>query len=232
MATLDWRKAHGEVIDDFLRELNQQTDRYILKGGTALAKCYELDRFSEDIDLDGRGEMIVELCKRYAEQRGYDCRVAKDTDTVKRCMLHYGGIKPLKVEMSARRKSISQSEVTKINGICVYTIDMLAMMKANAYQQRDKIRDLYDVTFIINHYYDELSSSTQFSLQNALQYKGIEHFDYIIHDQSDELIDVDVLAEHFLEAFEKTGLILENDELEEIKECERDEYEPDDDFER
>lgn len=232
MEKLDWRKAHGKVIDDFLNELNRQTDKYILKGGTALAKCYALDRFSEDIGLDGRGDAIIDICKRFTEKRGYDCRVAKDTDTVKRCMLHYGGVKPLKVEMSARRKSIATNEITKVNGINVYTIDMLAMMKANAYQQRDKIRDLYDVTFIINNYYDRLSTSTQFSLQNALQYKGIEHFDYIIHDQSDELIDVDALAEHFLEAFEKIGLIIENNELEEIKECEREEYEPDDDFER
>lgn len=229
---MDWRKEHGKVIGNFLKELNQQTDRYILKGGTALAKCYNLDRFSEDIDLDGRGNAIIEICKRFATEHGYDCRIAKDTDTVKRCMLHYDGVKPLKVEMSARRKIISKNEVTKINGIRVYTIDMLAMMKANAYQQRDKIRDLYDVTFIINNYYDKLNPSTQFTLQNALQYKGIEHFDYITHDQSDELIDVDMLAEHFLEAFDKAGLNLENDEIEEMRECERDDYEPDDDFER
>jgi predicted nucleotidyltransferase component of viral defense system len=36
----------------YLLLLNKRTDQFILKGGTALARCYGLDRFSEDIDLD------------------------------------------------------------------------------------------------------------------------------------------------------------------------------------
>ena len=44
---------HKKVIIDFLNYLNSQTDQFILKGGTALMLCYGLNRFSEDIDLDG-----------------------------------------------------------------------------------------------------------------------------------------------------------------------------------
>ena len=47
----NWQKAHGHTIKDFLRFLNNQTDRFILKGGTALAQCYKLPRFSEDIEV-------------------------------------------------------------------------------------------------------------------------------------------------------------------------------------
>ena len=47
------RKLHFEIIKDFLLYLNRVSKDYILKGGTSLMTCYGLDRFSEDIDLDG-----------------------------------------------------------------------------------------------------------------------------------------------------------------------------------
>lgn len=230
MEEMDWRIQHGKVIEEFLQYLNQRTDHYILKGGTALAQCYRLNRFSEDIDLDGHGKMFMDICHEFAQQFGYECRDAKDTDTVKRCMIHYGGIKPLKIEMSARRKSIPAEEVTKINGISVYTINTLALLKASAYQQRDKIRDLFDVTFIINNYYESLSTNTQFVLQNALEYKGLEHFDYITNNQQDELIDVNVLAEQFLAAYEAVGLLITEEEKENLLETNEYENKEDTDY--
>ena len=48
----EWRDLHGQVINSFLKHLNTKSNSFILKGGTALAKCYNLNRFSEDIDLD------------------------------------------------------------------------------------------------------------------------------------------------------------------------------------
>ena len=50
-------------------------------------------------------------------------------------MLHYGGVKPLKIEMSARKKNIEKDETTIINGILTYTIDMMAIMKSGAYEK-------------------------------------------------------------------------------------------------
>jgi hypothetical protein len=50
----DWRQAHGGTIRDFLSYLNEKSGGFILKGDTALSLCYQLDRFSEDIGLDGR----------------------------------------------------------------------------------------------------------------------------------------------------------------------------------
>lgn len=114
---MDWRTKHGEVLTNFLQFLNKQTNQYILKGGTALAQCYGLNRFSEDIDLDGRGDLILDICENFCKKNGYEYRIEKDTDTVKRCMIHYGDIKPLKVEMSARRQTIAKEETVCIHGI-------------------------------------------------------------------------------------------------------------------
>ena len=215
---MDWREEHGKVLIDFLNYMNSRTDKYILKGGTALAQCYGLNRFSEDIDIDGSGNSFLNICHTFAKQHGYECRIAKDTETVKRCLMHYGGVKPLKIEMSSRRAIISEREITTINGIRVYNINTMAILKASAYQQRNKIRDLFDVTFIINNYYDELEETTKLILQNALEYKGLEHFDYIVNNQEDELIDIEILAENFLNAIDTMGVLVDEDERTEIEE--------------
>lgn len=211
----DWQEVHREVIDEFLVYLNVNTDSFILKGGTALLECYGLDRFSEDIDLDGKDFNIGEYVEAFCKERGYDFRIAKDTDTVKRFMVHYGNEgKPLKIETSFRKKYIAPEETTNIGGINVYRINPLCTMKINAYMGRDKLRDLYDISFISNNYFDELEPATKSLLQNALMYKGIEHFDYIVSQQSDELIDENKLAESFLEMFDRFDLLYTDEEKE------------------
>jgi hypothetical protein len=209
----DWKIEHGKVINDFLKYMNNKTDDFILKGGTALLTCYKLDRFSEDIDLDGKNKNIVDYVRSFCDTAGYKFRIAKDTDTVKRYMINYGNSsKPLKVEVSFRRTNIPENETTKINGIAVYNIDSLSIMKANAYTARDKIRDLYDVSFICNNYFEKLSPQTVSVIRNAIEYKGIEQFDYIIRQNEDELIDTAKLANDFLDMYDKLGLLYDSEE--------------------
>lgn len=213
-----WQTEHKLVIESFLDFLNQRSSRYVLKGGTALMECYGLDRFSEDIDLDGSGSEISSIVHDFCALNGYTFRDAKDTDTVKRFMIHYNEAnKPLKIEVSARRRQIPEAEVASVNGIRVYIIDTLAHMKSNAYMGRDKIRDLYDVTFICNHYYDALSEKTKMVMQDAVANKGVEQFDHIVSNQQDTLIDIDKLAESFLEMYEKLGLLVSEEEKQEIQ---------------
>lgn len=211
----DWREQHGEVIASFAEYLNSKTGNFILKGGTALYLCYRLDRFSEDIDLDGREKGLVALVEGFCAEKGYSYRVAKDTGTVERCMVNYGNAgKPLKIEASYRRREIPAEETETINGIRVYGIEPLCVMKATAYAGRDKIRDLYDLTFICNNYFDRLSSQTVALLRGAVEHKGIAQFDYVVRNQPDELIDNDKLAEDFLKMYDRLGLLLDENERE------------------
>lgn len=209
----NWRPEHGKTIYAFLEYLNNKSEDFILKGGTALLTCYKLDRFSEDIDLDGKRKNLEDFVKGFCEKTGTSYRVAKDTDTVKRYMINYGNTgRPLKVEVSFRRREIATNEITLINGIRVYNLDTLCIMKTNAYTSRDKIRDLYDLTFICNNYYDHLSPQTISLLRSAIEYKGIEQFDYIIKEQHDELIDEGKLADDFLSMFDRLGLLYDEKE--------------------
>lgn len=204
----EWQEEHGKTIDSFLQFLNKNTKGYILKGGTALAKCYNLNRFSEDIDLDATKEDIKPYIKKFCQLQTYTFRIAKDTATVKRGFINYGNdSRPLKVEVSYRRKEINPSEYTEKNGIQVYSINRLAQMKALAYSSRDKIRDLYDLSFICNNYFVDLSEQTVLNIKDALAYKGLEQFDYIVNTQNDSLINSDKLLTSFLEMYEKIGLL-------------------------
>ncbi|WP_314622128.1 hypothetical protein [uncultured Selenomonas sp.] len=67
-------------------------------------------------------------------------------------------------------------------------------MKTGEYQGRDKIRDLYDICFICDRYFADLSESTKEQLKDALTYKGFDYFDYVTSTQDDALIDKDALA--------------------------------------
>ncbi|MDR0446102.1 MAG: nucleotidyl transferase AbiEii/AbiGii toxin family protein [Oscillospiraceae bacterium] len=209
----DWRIRHGEVIAEFIAFLNNDNTNYVLKGGTALAACYNLDRFSEDIDLDGTERQLIEIVEEFCSGKGYDYRVAKDTNTVQRCVVNYGNVgKPLKIEASYRRTHIDERETARVNGVLVYSIEQLCAMKINAYMSRDKMRDLYDIAFICNNFIDSISPQTTALLRNALEYKGLEQFDYMINTQSDELINPDKLAEDFLKMFDKLGLLVDENE--------------------
>lgn len=203
-----WQTNHAETITSFIKHLNEITDKYVLKGGTALTICYSMDRFSEDIDLDCTIGGIEEIVDRFCKNNGFTFRIAKDTATVKRYMINYGNAgKPLKIEISFRKKFISPEDVTQIGGITVYKIDSLCIMKANAYASRDKIRDLHDLVFICNKYWDELPVHVKSVVRNAVEFKGIEQFDYLLKDQQDELIDKDRLAGDFLDMYDKLGLL-------------------------
>jgi predicted nucleotidyltransferase component of viral defense system len=174
--------------------------------------CYGLTRFSEDIDLDGFDKSsffkIIDTFVNVFSQKYSEItyRKAKDTDTVKRAFIHYGGEKPLKIEVSYRKRELNPAECCMMKGILVYSINEIFLMKLNAFSGRDKIRDLYDVTFIYLHYKQNLNPQSISVLRNALAYKGVEQFDYLVKNQHDELIDNEQLSENFLTMYFDIGL--------------------------
>lgn len=94
-----------------------------------------------------------------------------------------------------------------------YPIDTLAQMKMAAFMSRDRIRDLYDVLFITNNYWEELSLPIQRLYRTGFAEKGIEQFDLICATQDDDLIDKDSLAESFLKALDKAKIAHTTEEI-------------------
>ena len=155
---------------------------FILKGGTALGVYYGLDRYSEDIDLDATrtGANIMETLSAAGVS---GIRSKKHTDTVQRVMLDYGasrpdgGEYPLKIEVSFRNVRGLEDDRFKINqfdGVWVYDISELVKMKVQAFSGRDKIRDLYDIGFLLREYSEHFSKDNLQNIQTAMSYKGLE----------------------------------------------------------
>lgn len=102
----------------------------ILKGGTALLLCYDLDRHSEDLDFDSNKRMNLENRIHTAIQGKFSIdaiKLLKDTGTVQRVRVLYSdnatGTKgSLKIETSFRSHP-KKEEITIKNGIKVYKIE-------------------------------------------------------------------------------------------------------------
>lgn len=206
--TFNEQMKHRRVIDDFLTYLNKETDQFILKGSTALMMCYDLDRFSEDVDLDTTKQNIIPLVKRWCASRHYNMRVTKDTDQTKRCMIDYdteSGKHSLKIEVSYRNRNIPESYFEAINGFTVYNINQLTRQISRFYVLRDSIYDLYDLCFINKNYSNSLSEDTLFDLSENISHKGLSQLEFLLKTQSFSQIDTDKLASDFLELLNRTG---------------------------
>ena len=108
-------------------------------------------------------------------------------------------VKPLKVEMSFRSKLIKPEEACDINRIC--------QMKCSAYNAHDELCDLYDIVDIYRKFKDELSSASIDAIIDAFSYKGRDHVDYLLSDQTDDLIDKEKFTKDFLDVYNDLGFI-------------------------
>lgn len=210
------KDLHKKVMSDFLIQLNKNTNDYVLKGGTALYFCYELDRFSTDIDLDSNRDLNT-FIENFCKKNNFTYFNKKNTDTVNRYSIHYniealGDM--LKIEISHRRYNTNKSNIVKINGILTYDINTLFAMKLSAGLNRSKIRDLYDICFIYNNYKNQINDANILILENFLNEKGKDYFEYLIKEQgSDEIIDIEKFEDNYLKmlySFENENVEKEN----------------------
>lgn len=194
--------------------MNTKSHHFILKDSTALLFCYGLKRFAEDMFIDSINADIEKYIHTFCLENNY--QMIKDTSTTKRYWINDSNMtKPLKIEVAYHQKNIASSNITKINGMMVYRINPLFNMKINAYNRHSTIRDLYDIVFILQHYFNEISKESIEYFKNILTYRGLEYFDYLIHTQKDPFIDNDQLTCDFLEIFNQLELI-DNYELEKM----------------
>lgn len=205
------KKAHQDVMLKFLKYLNQRTNGFILKGGTSLHLCYGLDRFSEDLDFDTERNKIDSIVKSFCAVYKFHCNEKKNSSYGQRFMIDYGVNRQLlKIESSIlryRNAKLNNDEIVLIQGIRTYDITSIAQRKLHAFMDRDKIRDMYDVAFIIIKYWERLTKDVQSLFYESLKQKGLQHCQRMIDEQKDDLISEDELGNKVLHAFDKIGLL-------------------------
>jgi len=141
--------------DVLIEELYNFFPNAIIHGGTAIWRCYNGNRFSEDIDiyiikddnkinnffksLEKKGFRIIK--KRIKENSLYSEIIINDTSI--RFEATFQTKKP-----SLRRYETSESFFINV---LTLSIEELIIEKVHAYLKRRKIRDLYDIFFLLNN---------------------------------------------------------------------------------
>lgn len=176
-------------------------DTFVLKGGTALLLAYGLPRYSTDLDYDAKRptNALVKSVERGAQSA--DVEIAslttkKDTATTKRYMLHYAGLAqpdPLKIEVSFRAAGeVDEGDITVVHGFRVYKIERLAFLKIDAFLNREKARDVFDVWFLATRYADAIGDEQLKAIADAVERLGEDGLFELMDDE-------EILQTHDLE---------------------------------
>ena len=124
----------------------------IMYGGTAIWRCYDGGRFSEDIDIYVNSAFEKNLYPEF-KKRGIEV-VWRDTDLPLHMKLSDGSTKIL-LEASIGKYESSSTQYIKTDGssITITTLSPteLLVRKIEAYEGRRYIRDIYDIMHLTNY---------------------------------------------------------------------------------
>lgn len=222
---LPYQQKRIDVIKSILTLTGED---YVLKGGTALLLYYGLNRFSEDVDLDSFSTdmKIIDKLKE-ALPHEWDIREKKNTETVYRIMIDYretrydAGAYPLKVEISSRNKEDlykKRLKFSSIDGVNVYDIGEIKNMKVRTFGRRDKIRDLYDIGFLLNKYPEYFNRDDLLGIRDEINHKGWDELSTLLEVElkKHNLISAHIDPEtYLLQIYERCDVLL--DEIEKEK---------------
>jgi len=149
------QKEMADMQDLIIKELQKEFSNAVLHGGTAIWRCYNGNRFSEDIDVYMIKDMekINNLFKNL-ERSGL---IIEKKNISKNSIYSLLRLDRTAVRFEALFKiingSLKEYETTDGNLITIRTLspEELINEKINAYLNRFKIRDLYDIFFLLRY---------------------------------------------------------------------------------
>jgi predicted nucleotidyltransferase component of viral defense system len=156
------RSNHKEIAraqDLIVEEVYKAFNNAVLHGGTSIWRCYSGNRFSEDVDMYITKDIkkIDELFSGF-ERKGF---VVEKKRVMEHSIFSNLRFNRTIVRFEALFKKVDgklkEYECVEGNLITVYTLnpEEIIKEKANAYKNRLKIRDLYDIFFLLRHVKDK-----------------------------------------------------------------------------
>lgn len=148
-------KEIAKVQDLIIESLYKTFDKAVLHGGTSIWRCYQGNRFSEDIDayLPKEQPRINALFKDF-QKKGF--KIIKKKISEKSIYSDFE-LNRTRVKFEAVFKKstgvLRGYRTAEGNLITIYTLapEELIKEKIKAYLKRYKIRDLYDIFFLLRH---------------------------------------------------------------------------------
>lgn len=152
------KQKHREIAktqDLVVEKLYKYFNNAVLHGGTAIWRCYKGNRFSEDIDIYiPRNVKIINELFESLKRAGF---VIKKKKIGERSLFSVLELNRTEVRLEGVFKQVhgylKEYETIDGNLIIVYTLspEELIKEKVNTYTDRQKIRDLYDIFFLLRY---------------------------------------------------------------------------------
>jgi len=140
--------------DILVEELYKFFPNAIIHGGTAIWRCYNGNRFSEDVDAYiAKNEKKINDFFDSLEKSGFKIIKKRIKENAVYSEILFNNT-PVRFEATFQSKKavVSKYETCESFFINVYTLspEELIIEKVQAYLKRKKIRDLYDIFFLLN----------------------------------------------------------------------------------
>ena len=155
------RNVHKEIAqsqDLIVEELYSMFDNAVLHGGTAIWRCYKSNRFSEDIDVyTPRDTEKIELFFENLKKKGFNIIKKRVRQNTLFSVLQFNRtIVRFEAIFKSARGILKEYETADGNLITIYSLtpEQLIKEKVPTYLKRLKIRDLYDIFFLLRYVKD------------------------------------------------------------------------------
>ncbi len=151
-------KSVAKAQDLIMEAVYEVFDDAVLHGGTSIWRCYKGNRFSEDMDvyLPRDVKKLNKLFQTF-EKKGFVIEKKRIKENSVYSTLNLNGTL-VRFESLFKKvePSLKEYETAEGNLLSVYTLtpEQLIKEKAATYLKRRKVRDLYDVFFLLRYVED------------------------------------------------------------------------------
>jgi len=167
------RRSHKEIAyaqDIIVETLYEFFQKAVIHGGTSIWRCYQGNRFSEDIDVYiKKDEKALELFFKALEKKGFKLlkKRIKENSLYSSLQLNDAIVRFEALFKNIKDYTLKEYETSEAVLINVFTLSPEDLMeeKIQAYSKRRKIRDLYDIFFLLR-YLKEYKPSIKSFIEN------------------------------------------------------------------
>ncbi len=152
------KKIHKDIAeaqDLIVRELYNFFEKAVLHGGTSIWRCYDGNRFSEDIDVYLESKEKIKDFFEALRKKDFIILKKKISERSLFSVLEFNNVVVRLEAIFKKPKKITLKEYKTSDGnfITVYTLtpEDIIKEKIEAYSKRLKIRDLYDIFFLLRY---------------------------------------------------------------------------------
>lgn len=151
------KKVHQDIAyaqDLIIEEMYHFFPKAVFHGGTAIWRCYSGNRFSEDIDVYLSSKESINSFFEKLKQKGFKILKKRVKDNSLYSLLEFDRTQVRFEAIFTKKKGIlKEYEMVDGNLMTVYTLSPADLLneKIAACLKRKKIRDLYDIFFLLRY---------------------------------------------------------------------------------